>query len=85
MQKTPLDKKELNYNAFRENHKTNVVYMESDIFNRKKNLSPFEKEKMGEKFLFKSELAKNKISSIAKSNSDWEDKKTNVLKTNFKA
>jgi hypothetical protein len=81
MQKNPLDKKELNYNAFRENHKTNVVYMESDIFNRKKNLSSFEKEKMGEKFLFKSELAKNKISSIAKSNSDWEDKKTNVLKT----
>ena len=81
MQKNPLDKKELNYNVFRENHKTNVVYMESDIFNRKKNLSAFEKEKMGEKFLFKSELAKNKISSIAKSNSDWEDKKTNVLKT----
>jgi hypothetical protein len=81
MQNTPLDRKELNYNAFRENHQTNVIYMESDIFNRKSNLSNFEKEKMGEKFLFKSELAKNKISSIAKSNSDWVDKKTNILKT----
>ena len=81
MQNTPLDRKELNYNALRENNQTNVIYMKSDIFNRKSNLSNFEKEKMGEKFLFKSELAKNKISSIAKSNSDWVDKKTNILKT----
>ncbi len=81
MQKPVLDRKELNYNAFRDSHKTNVKYMESDIFHRKNNLSDFEKNKMGEKFLFKSDLAKNKISNIANSNSEWVDKKTNVFKT----
>ena len=81
MQKPVMDRKELNYNAFRDSHKTNVIYMQSDIFHRKNNLSDFEKKKMGEKFLFKSELAKNKISNIANSNSEWVDKKTNVFKT----
>ena len=81
MQKPINDRKELNYNAFRDSHKTNVIYMQSDIFHRKNNLSEYEKNKMGEKFLFKSDLAKNKISNIANSNSEWIDKKTNVFKT----
>ena len=80
MQKETKDPKEINYNIFRENHKKNIIYLQSDIFNTNKNLTDFEKEKTGEKFLFNSHLSKNKFSNIAESKSDWEDKKINIIK-----
>ena len=79
MQKEIKDSREINYNSFRERKSNNNYYNESDIFNRKKDLNDFEKKKTGEKFLFKSELAKNKISNIADSNSDWEAKKSLLI------
>ena len=75
------DSREINCNSFRENNSKNNYYNESDIFNRKKDLNDFEKKKIGEKFLFKSELAKNKISNIADSNSNWEPKNSKLIKS----
>ena len=80
MLKETKDPKEINYNIFRENHKKNIIYLQSDIFNTNKNLTDFEKEKTGEKFLFNSQLSKNKFSNIAESKSNWEDKKINIIK-----
>lgn len=81
MQKDIKNSREINYNSFRESITNNNYYHESDIFNRKKDLNDFEKNKIGEKFLFNSELAKNKISNIAESNSNWEIKKSILIKS----
>ena len=81
MQKDIKNSREINYNSFRESITNNNYYHESDIFNRKKDLNDFEKNKIGEKLLFNSELAKNKISNIAESNSNWEIKKSILIKS----
>ena len=74
--------KELN-NKNKEKYKKSNIYLESDIFNINKieHLNDFQEKKIGEKFLFNSPLTKSKLSNFAESNSNWEDKKLNVLKS----
>ena len=77
-----ISDKELNYKNITKHIKSNI-YLESDIFNLNKidNLNNFQKKKIGEQFLFNSPLTKSKLSNIAESNSNWKDKKLNILKS----
>ncbi len=77
-----ISDKELNYKNITKHIKSNI-YLESDIFNLNKieHLNNFQKKKIGEQFLFNSPLTKSKLSNIAESNSNWKDKKLNILKS----